>query len=121
EMRFVGQAFEVSVELEESELAALTSERLRELFGAAHQRVYFFGAALDKEVEIVSFRMGLTAPLKEIPVLSELTDYNLPEREIELFDARSLRRGRLMSRTALPQGRTVSGPVLLEDPTSTLL
>lgn len=121
DMRFVGQAFEVSVELDESELAALTPERLRELFGAAHQRVYFFGAALDKEVEIVSFRMGLTAPLKEIPVLTESTEFDLPEREIEMFDARALRRGRLMSRSVLGRGTTISGPALLEDPTSTLL
>ena len=121
EMRFVGQAFEVSVELDEEELSTLTPARLRELFGAAHQRVYFFGAALDKAVEIVSFRMGLTSPLKEMPVLRESAEFHVPEREIEMFDARVRRRGRLMSRSALVQGARISGPALLLDPTSTLL
>lgn len=121
DMRFVGQAFEVPVELGDEDLADLTAERLRRLFGEAHQRVYFFGAALDKAVEIVSFRMGLTAPLEDLPVLSESAEFSVPEQEIELFDARMLQRGRLMSRSALAPGEPVPGPALLEDPTSTLL
>ena len=121
DMRFVGQAFEVPVDLGESDLADLTGERLRRLFGEAHQRVYFFGAALDKHVEIVSFRMGLTAPLGDLPVLTENTEFSVPEQEIEMFDARSLQRGTLMSRSLLRSGQRIAGPALLEDPTSTLL
>ena len=121
DMRFVGQAFEVPVELGEDDLACLTAERLHRLFGEAHQRVYFFGAALDKQVEIVSFRMGLTAPLDVLPVLTESAEFAVPEQDIEMFNSRSLQRGRLMSRSALEAGRQIPGPALLEDPTSTLL
>ena len=101
DMRFVGQAFEVPVELGEDDLACLTAERLHRLFGEAHQRVYFFGAALDKQVEIVSFRMGLTAPLDVLPVLTKSAEFAVPEQDIEMFNSRSLQRGRLMSRSAL--------------------
>ena len=65
--------------------------------------------------------MGLTAPLGDLPVLTENTEFSVPEQEIEMFDARSLQRGTLMSRSLLRPGQRIAGPALLEDPTSTLL
>jgi N-methylhydantoinase A len=121
DMRFVGQAFEVPVELASESLESLTAAELRRLFGEAHHRVYFFGAAEDKSVEIVSFRMGLTSPLEEVPVLTESSDFSLAEREIDMFEGRTRRRARLLSRSSLAPGQAVAGPALLEDPTSTLL
>ena len=44
EMRFVGQAFEVPVELSPEELSELTYEKLRQQFGEMHQKLFFFGA-----------------------------------------------------------------------------
>ena len=42
-------------------------------------------------------------------------------RKIKMFDQRAWREGQLMSRSALKAGKIISGPALLEDPTSTLL
>jgi N-methylhydantoinase A len=120
DMRFVGQAFEVPVELDQADMAGLTAATLRRLFGEAHERVYFFGAELGKPVEIVSFRLGVTSPLAKVPVLSETAEYRVSEREIEMYDSRARRRGILLSRGAIEPGRVIAGPALLEDPTSTL-
>jgi N-methylhydantoinase A len=120
DMRFVGQAFEVPVELSEADMAELSAAGLRRLFGEAHERVYFFGAELGKPVEIVSFRLGITVPLADVPILAETTDYRVPECKIDMYDGRAWRSGTLMSRSAVEPGRVIAGPALLEDPTSTL-
>jgi N-methylhydantoinase A len=121
EMRFVGQAFEVPVELSPEELSELTYEKLRQQFGEMHQKLFFFGAEEDKPIEFVSFRLGLTAPLKEIPILTESTDRQVETREIDIFESRAWRKATFMSRSNIKLGDSISGPALLDDPTSTLL
>jgi N-methylhydantoinase A len=121
DMRFVGQAFEVPVELSEKELAKITTTKIRTRFGEAHQRIYFFGGEAEKPIEFVSFRLGVTVPLQELPLLREDEGAILKARKIKMFDQRAWREGRLLSRSALKTGKTISGPALLEDPTSTLL
>jgi N-methylhydantoinase A len=121
DMRFVGQAFEVPVHLAVSELSHLSGDRLRDLFGQAHQRLFFFGAEGDKPVEFVSFRLGITAPLGDIPQLHESSDATGHDREIDIFDGRAWHKARLISRAAMRVGESLHGPALLDDPTSTLL
>lgn len=120
DMRFVGQAFEVTVPLPPAELDGLTAAGLAGRFGAAHQRVYHFGAAADRPIEIVAFRLGLTAPLAEVPRLAQ-PPVAAAAREIELHLGRRWRRGTLLPRGALAAGRTLAGPALLDDATSTVL
>ena len=121
EMRFVGQAFEVPVELAPDSLASLTLEKLRSLFGDMHQKLFFFGAEEDKPIEFVSFRLGLTAPLKEIPVLSESEGREVTPRDIDMFENKAWRKAKLISRSQVKMGDVINGPALLDDPTSTLL
>ena len=121
DMRFVGQAFEVPVEIAQDALEDLSVASLRDMFGAAHQRMYFFGAELEKPVEVVSFRLGMTVPVRNMPVLADADDSGVEAREIDLFLGRAWRKGRLTSRAALVPGEAVPGPALLEDPTSTML
>lgn len=121
DMRFVGQAFEVPVELETQNLENLTTERLRELFGEMHQKLFFFGAEDNKPIEYVSFRMGLTAPLNEVPQLSEPEIQFSEERSIEIFDQNEWRNAKIISRGAMAVGSQLNGPAILEDSTSTLL
>ena len=120
DMRFVGQAFEVPVGFDPSELAGLSAQDVRDRFREAHHRVYFFRGDESKPVEFVSFRLGVTLPLAELPVLTE-TETGLPvDHEIDLFDDRRWWRGRLVSRARMRLGEEVVGPALLEDPTSTV-
>lgn len=120
DMRFVGQAFEVPVTLSEDDVRQVDRELISKMFGQAHEKIYFFGADSDKPIEFVSFRLGITAELGELPLLQEERSYRVPRGEIELFDRRRAWQGTLLSRSDLAAGETLSGPLLLEDPTSTL-
>jgi N-methylhydantoinase A len=120
EMRFVGQAFEVPVVFDEREIRRMTAAGVRQRFGEAHHRVFFFGGEAEKPIEFVSFRLGLAAPLKELPLLAETETGATKETSIRLYGAKEWHEGRLKSRASLGVGDRVSGPALLEDPTSTL-
>lgn len=119
-MRFVGQAFEVAVTFKEAELKRITAAKVRERFAETHQRVYFFGGDAAKPIEFVSFRLGLVAPLAELPLLSDDARIKATATPIELYDERGWRHGRLIGRGGLG-GKPIAGPALIEDPTSTLL
>ncbi|MBV7485256.1 hydantoinase/oxoprolinase family protein [Bordetella sp. BOR01] len=121
DMRFVGQAFEVPVELASADLERLTSARLRELFGAMHHKLFFFGAEGDKPIEYVSFRLGLTVPLKSVPQLREPQAQFSHAQEIDLFDQGAWRKATMISRAAMKVDQALAGPAILEDSTSTLL
>lgn len=121
DMRFVGQAFEVPVPLPVDALDALSAAELRRRFGEAHQKMYHFGTAADRPVEIVSFRLGLIAPLGDPPPLAEPAAEGGAEREISLFTDRAWRRSIVLPRGAMALGQVITGPALLDDATSTLL
>ena len=120
DMRFVGQAFEVPVRFDVATLAQLTADDIRARFNEEHHKVYFFGGASNKLVELVSFRLGMTLALKDVPILSESDATIDHDSEIEVYTDRAWHRGRLTSRASLVAGDPVAGPALLEDPTSTL-
>src|SRR5262249_57721629 len=67
DMRFVGQAFEVGVEIPAERLASLDAKYLAELFANAHHRTFMHGATLDRPVEIVTLRVGATLPIGTPP------------------------------------------------------
>ena len=120
DMRFVGQAFEVPVRFDVAMLAQLTADDIRARFNEEHHKVYFFGGASSKPVELVSFRLGMTLALKDVPILSESDATIDHDSEIEVYTDRAWHRGRLTSRASLVVGDPVAGPALLEDQTSTL-
>ena len=120
EMRFVGQAFEVPVPFAEAELASLTAAGVRQRFGEAHQRVYFFGGDAGRPIEFVSFRLGVAAPLEELPLLAVAQEAHAPARAIRIFEGKSWRDAQLLRRDALPR-EPIAGPALIEEATSTLL
>ena len=120
DMRFVGQAFEVPVSFAERELATLDAAGVRRRFGEAHHRVYFFGGEATKPIEFVSFRLGVVAPLPELPLLAETKAAQTAPRPIRIFDDRVWQDARLLRRGTLREGELLPGPALIEDPTSTL-
>jgi N-methylhydantoinase A len=120
DMRFVGQAFEVPASFDPDELPGLTAADVAARFREAHHKVYFFGGEAAKPVEFVSFRLGLTLPLVELPLLHETEAGNAAEGEFDLFDNRRWQRGRLIGRSRIKAGEEIAGPALLEDPTSTV-
>ena len=67
DMRFVGQAFEVGIEIPADKLSSLDARYLSGLFADAHHRTFMHGANLDRPVEIVTLRVGATLPIGTPP------------------------------------------------------
>ncbi len=81
DMRFVGQAFEVGVEVPADRLGSLDAAYLAELFADAHHRTFMHGATLDRPVEIVTLRVGATLPIGTAPKLDrEMLAARAPEK-----------------------------------------
>ncbi len=121
DMRFVGQAFEVQVELEVETLYTLSAADLRRLFTEAHQRIYFHGTSGDKPIEVVSYRLGVTSPLDELPRLREAGSESGEIESVEIYDGGCRQKGQVAPRGALAVGMQIKGPALIEDDTSSIL
>jgi N-methylhydantoinase A len=120
EMRYVGQAYEVPVELPAEALPGLDAEALLRRFAAAHAQVFEFGEARLGAVEIVSFRLGTAAPPAHLPVLrGEAAEGRAGETEI--VESGRRRTARLLDRAGVARLGGVAGPALVEDTTSTIL
>ena len=78
EMRYVGQAFEVSVPLQEEEIARLDAALLRERFDRAHHRIFEFDDSRTNRAEIVSFRLGIAHRRHRSPPWSGRTRHRTP-------------------------------------------
>ncbi|MDP6708382.1 MAG: hydantoinase/oxoprolinase family protein [Alphaproteobacteria bacterium] len=120
EMRYVGQAFEVPVSLDEDSLAALDVAGLLARFNEAHHRVFEFGDSGQNAVEIVSFRRGTAAAPASLPALSESGEGG-EVAETTIQQGGSEVRAKLLRRAMLEAEAPIAGPALIEDATSTIL
>ena len=120
ETRFVGQAFEIPVTLDEASLQGLYTDTLLEKFVEAHHQMFAFGDAGRQRVEIVSFRLGVSAPPGPIPTLAEGQGMESFVADGEIFDRGDKFKCIVMSRSACERGKDVAGPALVADDTSTI-
>ncbi|MGH6719752.1 MAG: hydantoinase/oxoprolinase family protein [Alphaproteobacteria bacterium] len=120
QMRFVGQAFELPVEIDPERAERLTVDELAALFGKAHESIFFHGAGGDRAIEIVAFRLGIVAPQTAVPALAEGGGDAGRTGTFALFDEHARLEGRLFARGALGRGQPLAGPALLEDATATV-
>ena len=122
EMRYVGQAFEVSVTLGD-DLSGLTSDVIAAAFSEAHHRVFEFSKPPGDPVEIVSFRIGARGKANEFPEYQEAAPNGTGEDHappvIDITEGGQARRCVLMPRHAIGEA-DMAGPVLVEDGTSTI-
>jgi N-methylhydantoinase A len=123
DMRYVGQGFEVPVELPSLRLGAEDLPAIRENFYASY-RTHFGRVMEGPAIEALSWRLACVAPNKDI---------RIGAHETKRGDAASARRGQrqvlfeehgwqtcaVYDRYALPQGSTLSGPALIEEREST--
>ena len=116
-MRYVGQAFEVPIEIDAEQLNVLTEEQLVALFDTAHHRLFDFDEASHNRVEIVSFRLGAAVAPGAIPMLRDESTPTAPGRT-RIFDQGREIECDLATRSSLSEGG--AGPILIEDETSTL-
>ncbi len=120
DMRFVGQAFEVAVELDPLQLPSLTAGVLAERFAAAHYRLYRHGGEPGRRVEVVGLRFGIRRPADVLPDFIErpITLDGPTEAPVRVGD-RTVS-ARLLTAASLPVKGIVEGPALLESYSSTI-
>ena len=121
DMRFIGQAFEITVDIDGGELASLDADGLLALFNEAHNRVFSFGESGLHRAEIVSFRLGASAPPDVVPALNEGIGDAVLRAAHKIFDQGEWRDCLLLSRAAIgAEASGIPGPALVEDGTSTI-
>ena len=120
EMRFVGQAFEVPVEIDPARLARLRHSDLADEFAAAHRRIYFHGGEPGRKVEIVGLRFGVRRRLDSLPDFRERWSRLAHPDEIAVFTAKGAVNTKLIDAVALEPGQAVEGAAMIEGYSSTL-
>ncbi len=119
DMRFVGQAFEVGVDIPTDRLGSLDAAYLAELFADAHHRTFMHGATLDRPVEIVTLRVGATLPIGGAPKLDrEKLAARAPE-QAKIFHGESWLDCARHTAEALTTGQKIVGPAVIEGHTAT--
>lgn len=121
DMRFVGQAFEVPVDLDEETLQDLDAAKLEDLFQQAHHRIFLHGGTAGQKVEVVSFRLTAKRPIGHLPSFREKAS------EVERPDHTQFDTGEggqcnvaLHSSSELPVGEAIPGLALIEGYSSTI-
>src|SRR5476651_1412004 len=119
DMRFVGQAFEVGVEITADKLASLDAAYLSELFADAHHRTFMHGAKADRPTEIVTLRVGATLPIGAAPKLDrEKLAARAPD-QAKIFHGEAWLDCPRHTAEALTTGQKIVGPAVIEGHTAT--
>ena len=125
EMRFVGQAFEVPLDLDDEVLAGLGRKELEARFIEAHERIYFHADKSGRPVEMVALRAGATLPTGFVPAVSSTASPSAAREVAEdkpLYDGVQWAPCRRRTVASLASERNgVSGPAVLEDYTTTVV
>jgi N-methylhydantoinase A len=119
DMRFVGQAFEVGVEIPADRLGSLDAAHLGELFADAHHRTFMHGANLDRPVEIVTLRVGATLPIGAAPKLDRERLAGRGPETARIFHGDRWVDCTRHTAEALTEGQRIDGPAVIEGHTAT--
>jgi N-methylhydantoinase A len=116
DMRYVGQEHTLTIVLDGD------AEAVRRTFSAEYQRA--FGAVLDEELEIVTFRVIATTPLSDTLGAHLSAAAATTEDDVPTIEAYSFTRGErtafpIRARAALAPGDTIAGPAILTETTTT--
>jgi N-methylhydantoinase A len=116
DMRYVGQEHTLTIVLDGD------AEAVRRTFSAEYQRA--FGAVLDEELEIVTFRVIATTPLSDTLGAHLAAGAATAEGDVPTIEAYSFTRGErtafpIRARAALAPGDAIAGPAILTEPTTT--
>lgn len=120
EMRFVGQAFEIPVEIDPARLAGLQSSDLADQFNVAHRRIYYHGGEPGRQIELVGLRFGVRQRLDRLPDFRERTSHRAHPKEVEVWTPTGAVPTRLVDADSLARGQLVEGAAMIEGYSSTL-
>lgn len=114
DMRFVGQAFEIPVDLDPASLPRLQPPDLAERFAAEHRRVYLHGGEPGRQVEIVGLRFGIRRRLAQLPRFHERPMHLARPAGVAVRVGTEDVVTRLVDAASLSENQSVSGPALIE-------
>jgi N-methylhydantoinase A len=114
DMRFVGQAFEIAVDIDPADLPHLTAADLADRFTAAHRRVYFHGGEPGRQVEIVGLRFGVRRKLDALPVFRERPTGMIQPPVVAVHTNGEAVQARLLDAAKIEIEQPIAGPALLE-------
>jgi N-methylhydantoinase A len=118
EMRYVTQAFEIPVAIDDDLALAPQADRIAAQFHAAHERVFEYSSEGAHACEIVSLRVGGAVSPGAIPSLAPDVVAGGDAEPVELFEQGQRWTGVCCSRGAITG--VLTGPAIIEDTTSTV-
>lgn len=121
DMRFVGQAFEVTVYFDYEAIENLTQDEMERRFVDAHQRAFFHGADSKRAVEIICLRVAIRKKLEIIPKLTREANTSEHFQDAPLFSEWKWNEARRLADGLLKVGETIKGPAVLHGTTATVL
>ena len=121
EMRYVGQAFEVSVDIKKEDIEKLTAQRLSELFAKAHHQIFEFSKIEGDPVEIISFRVGAQISPETLSTneVGGTCSSTLGSKRIKITERGKQLTADVKERANL-SSESVNGPMLIQDVNSTI-
>lgn len=118
-MRFVGQAFELEIDLQQA-LEDLSTDHIRHRFDDVHRQVFFHdGGVSSRDLEIVGFRLGGIVRQDNYSLPADQTASNGRTESAEVFEGGIILNAQLLNRAAFDSRESVDGPALLDDGVST--
>ncbi|NKC14048.1 MAG: hydantoinase/oxoprolinase family protein [Gammaproteobacteria bacterium] len=118
EMRYVTQAFEIPVSIDEAQVNAADAVHIRERFDAEHTRHFEFAGAAEQACEIVSVRVGGAVTPAALPAPRLNDEAGGAAGPVEVFEQGKRVRALCVSRGGFSNG--ACGPMIIEDTTSTV-
>jgi N-methylhydantoinase A len=119
DMRYRGQAYNLTVALAPAPVTAATIAAARDAFEEAHRRAYDYTPS-SPETEIVTLRVRATAPSATIG-WDDAPAQAGDARERPAFHHGDWRRFAVRDRAGLRDGEALAGPAIVEQPDSTLV
>jgi N-methylhydantoinase A len=120
DMRYLGQAFELSIPVSLAEIKDLGIDYLSTSFHSAHQQRYGHHSP-EEEIEIVNYRMVLKKPRVSLKRFTEAK----ANKEVRFETGKIIQDGhsvpcQFYDRESLPYDYSISGPAIIEEPTATI-
>ena len=123
DMRYVGQGFEVPVQLPSLTPSAADLDAIRQNFFASY-RLHFGRVMEDASIEALSWRLACVAPSTDIRIGAHERDRSAAQTAVRgerqvLFEEHGWQTCTVYDRYALAQGTAFAGPALIEEREST--
>jgi N-methylhydantoinase A len=126
EMRYVGQNYELPVQVPEGEITAATVDQMTKRFAAEHERMYGYSAQ-EEEVQVVTFRLRAVgqvarAELDRVPLGgSDAAAAVRATRQVYLPESGGHTECPVYGRRRLAPGHRIDGPAVIEQMDTTTL